>query len=87
MQSTFESLGEKKFVVVGYAAALLVGLYFVESLIHLPILNLVVAFPLELLGVSTAGVLALRYTVEGVNVQDDIDAAVAKVEATLPGFK
>lgn len=46
-QATFEGLGEKKFLVVGYAAALLLGLYFVESLIHLPVLNLVRAPRLE----------------------------------------
>ena len=28
-------------MVVGYSVGLLVGLYFVESLIHLPVLNLV----------------------------------------------
>jgi len=74
-------------VVAAYGAGLLVGLYFVEKLIHLPVLDLVraqgaeasaraqltppaqvIAFPLELLGVITAGVLALRYTKEGVDV-------------------
>lgn len=32
---------DNKPVVVGYSVGLLVGLYFVESLIHLPVLNLV----------------------------------------------
>lgn len=46
-----------------------------------------IAFPLELLGVATAGALALRYTVEGKEVQADVDELVAKLEDTLPGFK
>ena len=47
----------------------------------------VVAFPLELLGVITAGVLALRYTKEGVDVNDDVAMVKAKLAEDLPGLK
>ena len=40
LPQTWDTL-ENKPVVVGYSVGLLVGLYFVESLIHLPVLNLV----------------------------------------------
>jgi hypothetical protein len=107
-------------VVVGYSVGLLVGLYFVESLIHLPVLNLVrlapvrglqaspqpsalathltraapppphaqvIGFPLELLGVMSAGALALRYTVEGVDPTTDLAKVQATLQDTLPGLK
>ena len=107
-------------MVVGYSVGLLVGLYFVESLIHLPVLNLVrlaavrgpqatahakvpghpmtraapslplaqvIGFPLELLGVMSAGALALRYTVEGVDPTSDLAKVQATLQDTLPGLK
>ena len=107
-------------MVVGYSVGLLVGLYFVESLIHLPVLNLVrlsavrgpqatahtkvpghpltraapspphpqvIGFPLELLGVMSAGALALRYTVEGVDPATDLAKVQATLADTLPGLK
>jgi hypothetical protein len=37
----------------------------------------VIGFPLELLGVMTAGALALRYTKEGVNPADDLSKIFA----------
>jgi len=47
----------------------------------------VVGFPLELLGVMSAGVLALRYTKEGVNPEEDLKSVVATLKDTLPGMK
>jgi hypothetical protein len=64
-----------------------VGLYFVESLIHLPVLNLVIGFPLELLGVISAGVLALRYLKDGGDAEADATALAATLKETLPGLK
>ena len=46
-----------------------------------------VGFPLELLGVTTAGVLALRYLKEGVDPAEDIAAVGATLADTLPGLK
>jgi hypothetical protein len=85
-QRTWDTV-ENKPVVVGYSVGLLVGLYFVESLIHLPVLNLVIGFPLELLGVMSAGALALRYTVEGVDPTTDLAKVQATLQDTLPGLK
>ena len=74
-------------MVVGYSVGLLVGLYFVESFIHLPVLNLVIGFPLELLGVCSAGALGLRYLKQGVDPMGDVKDVVSTLENTLPGLK
>ena len=74
-------------MVAGYGVGLLVGLYFVESFIHLPVLNLVIGFPLELLGVMSAGALALRYLKQGGDVEADASALAAQLQDTLPGLK
>jgi hypothetical protein len=47
----------------------------------------VVGFPLELLGVMSAGALALRYTKEGVKPEDDLAGVVSTLKDTLPGLK
>ncbi len=78
---------DNKPVLAGYGVGLLVGLYFVESLIHLPVLNLVIGFPLELLGVMSAGALALRYLKQGGDAEADVSAVAASLADTLPGLK
>ena len=47
----------------------------------------VIGFPLELLGVMSAGALALRYTVEGVDPATDLAKVQATLADTLPGLK
>ena len=74
-------------MTAAYGVGLVVGLYFVESLIHLPVLSLVIGFPLELLGVISAGALALRYLKQGGDIEADAAGVVATLEATLPGLK
>ncbi len=76
---------ENKPVVIGYGVGLLVGLYFVESLIHLPVLNLVIGFPLELLGVMSAGALALRYLKQGGDAEADLSSVAATCVARSAG--
>lgn len=74
-------------MVAAYGGGLLVGLYYVESLVHAPILSLVLGFPLELLGICSAGALALRYLKQGGDVEADLAAVGATLTETLPGLK
>ena len=78
---------EPKPIIAAYGVGLLVGLYFVESFIHLPVLNLVIGFPLELLGVVSAGALALRYLKQGGDIEADVNGIAATLKDTLPGLK
>jgi len=47
----------------------------------------VIGFPLELLGVMSAGALALRYLKEGVDPAEDAKTILGTLTNTLPGFK
>jgi hypothetical protein len=47
----------------------------------------VIGFPLELLGVMSAGALALRYLKEGVDPAEDAKTVLGTLTNTLPGFK
>lgn len=78
---------DKKLAIVGYSAAALVALYVVESLIHLPVLNVLLGFPLELLGMFSAGYIAYEYVKEDGDLVADVASFTNKVTKELPGFK
>jgi len=78
---------DKKVAVVGYSIATLVGLYVIESIAHLPVLNVLIGVPLELLGIFSAGALGYRYLKENQDPFADISDFTGKVTKDLPGFK
>mmetsp|Transcript_21010 Transcript_21010/g.25226 ORF Transcript_21010/g.25226 Transcript_21010/m.25226 type:complete len:164 (+) Transcript_21010:61-552(+) len=78
---------ENKPVVVGYGVGFIVALIVIEKIIHLPLLNILLGFPLELLGVCSAGILGYRYIKEGGDPIDDLEGTLSKVTAELPGLK
>merc|ERR1711865_570215 len=78
---------ENQPVVIGYGVGFLVALYIVESLIHLPLLNILVGFPLEVLGLCSAGVLGYKYFAEDGKPEEDLDATLTKIAKELPGLK
>lgn len=78
---------ENKPVAVGYGVGALVAFFFVEWLIHLPILDILLGFPAQLLGVLLGPYLLVRYLVDKEDVSKDVETIVGKVVGLLPGVK
>jgi len=78
---------DKKGPIVGYSALAFVGLIFVEKFIHLPLFNVLLGFPLELLGIFSAGYIAYTYVNEDGDFVGDVSKFTGKVTKDLPGFK
>lgn len=79
---------DNKPLVVGYLSAAVGAVIFVEWLIHLPGLNVLLGFPVQLLGIFALPVLIMRYVVDGkADAGKDAGDLVASITAELPGFK
>lgn len=78
---------ENKPVLVGYGVGGLVALSITETVVHAPVLNVLLGFPLELLGILSAGSLALRYLKEGEDPLEDLGKLGDTLSDTLPGLK
>eukprot|EP00803_Ostreobium_quekettii_P011508 evm.model.scf_202.1 EVM.evm.TU.scf_202.1 scf_202:7524-10405(-) len=78
---------ENKPLVIGYGVGSLVAFLLVEWLIHLPILDILLGFPAQLLGVLLGPVLLIRYLVDKEDISTDIEQTVAKITSLLPGSK
>ncbi|KAK9824525.1 hypothetical protein WJX72_011092 [[Myrmecia] bisecta] len=78
---------ENKTAIVGYGAAALGAFVFAEWLIHLPGLNILLGFPIQLLGLLTAPVLVVKYVLDGEDFTKDAQAISDKVVKKLPGLK
>mmetsp|Transcript_9978 Transcript_9978/g.21308 ORF Transcript_9978/g.21308 Transcript_9978/m.21308 type:complete len:143 (-) Transcript_9978:1119-1547(-) len=78
---------ENKPVVIGYVAAGVSAFVFAEWLIHLPALDILLGFPIQVLGVIMAPVLAVRYLLNGKDVTADINDTITDISKKLPGLE
>lgn len=76
---------ENKPTVIGIGVGALAAFFFVEWLIHLPVLDILLGFPAQLLGVLLGPYLLVRYLVDKEDIIQDVEAVVAKVVGVLPG--
>ena len=73
--------------IVGWTAGAFGALVIGEWLINLPLLNVLLGFPIQLLGLVSAGNLTWRYYGEKAGEPlGDLEALVKKVSAELPGL-
>ncbi|GAX72658.1 hypothetical protein CEUSTIGMA_g114.t1 [Chlamydomonas eustigma] len=77
---------ENKPVVIGYVVAAVCALIVAEWLIHLPALDVVLGFPVQLLGLVLSPILAFRYIVDKKDATTDIVEIVADLSKKLPGL-
>eukprot|EP00884_Botryococcus_braunii_P004439 jgi/Botrbrau1/13997/Bobra.150_1s0008.1 len=82
----FEKSNNKP-VVVGYTVAAVAAFFTAEWLIHLPGLDILLGFPVQLIGVLVLPYLAVKYLVNGDDVVTDAGKAVETITAKLPGLK
>mmetsp|Transcript_9959 Transcript_9959/g.16733 ORF Transcript_9959/g.16733 Transcript_9959/m.16733 type:complete len:161 (-) Transcript_9959:231-713(-) len=78
---------ENKGAVAGYSVGAVIALIFIEYFIHLPVFNILLGFPLQLLGIAMAPYLGVRYLMDGKDVKEDIGDAFNAVTEKLPGLK
>jgi hypothetical protein len=76
---------DAKAAVVGYSLLVLIVVYLTESLVHLPLLNVLLGVPLELLGLTSAVALAYKYTQEGGDPLDDLSALTVRLACVWCG--
>ena len=57
-----------------------------EWLLHLPALDLLLGFPVQLVGVLVLPSLILRYTKDGKSVTEDMGNEITKIAKLLPGL-
>lgn len=78
---------DNKAAIVGYSAAAIGALWFSEWLIHLPLLDFLLGFPIQLLGLSLLPYFGVKYYVEKEgNITSDAGKAFDRVVKQLPGF-
>eukprot|EP00775_Hariotina_reticulata_P005588 gene5588-5826_t len=85
MADKFEKT-ENKPVVIGYVAAAIGAIFAAEWLIHLPGLNILLGFPVQLLGLLALPYLGVRWVVDGKDASKDIEDATALIVSKLPGL-
>jgi ABC-type uncharacterized transport system permease subunit len=69
---------ENKGAVAGYSVGAVIALIFIEYFIHLPVFNILLGFPLQLLGIAMAPYLGVRYLMDGKDVKEDIGDAFVR---------
>eukprot|EP00877_Chromochloris_zofingiensis_P008242 jgi/Chrzof1/3671/Cz13g04150.t1 len=77
---------ENKPIVVGYVAAALFAFYISEWLIHLPGLNYLLGFPVQLFGLLLLPYYGIRWFVDGGDFNKDLESYTAKIVEKLPGL-
>jgi len=78
---------DNKPVVAGYSVALLVATFFALKFTHLPVIDILIGVPLEVLGIFSAVFLGYRYVKEDGDAYKDVTTFLKKITADLPGFK
>lgn len=86
MAEKFEKT-ENKPIVIAYIAAAAFALITAEWLIHLPALNVLLGFPVQLLGLLVMPYLGVRWFVDGQSAGKDIEDAAGKIISKLPGLE
>lgn len=78
---------ENKPVVVGWLVGAVSAIVIAEWLIHLPLLNVLLGFPIQFIGLVSTGYLGLRYYVDNDGEPlADVEMLVNKVAKKLPGL-
>ncbi|EIE26783.1 hypothetical protein COCSUDRAFT_64655 [Coccomyxa subellipsoidea C-169] len=78
---------DKKAAIVGWTAAGVGAFFITEWLLHLPLLDALLGFPVQLIGVAALPYFYVKYAVEGDSIVDDLGAAAKKVTKELPGLE
>jgi hypothetical protein len=73
-----------KDTVAAYAIGSLVALAVVDGIINLPLLNILIGAPVQILGFLTAVVLGKRYLADGGDVAADAKALAVKLNSQVP---
>lgn len=79
----FENSNNKP-VVVGYTIGAVAAFFTAEWLIHLPGLDILLGFPVQLIGVLVLPYLAVKYLANGESVLDDVATAVVSGHSLSP---
>lgn len=83
----FES-SPNKIAISGWTVGIAIGILFAEWLIHRPLLNILLGFPIQLLGLLTLPYLGVRYYVDKTGKPaDDFNSAAKTVIKKLPGLE
>ncbi|CAL8467120.1 g6656 [Coccomyxa elongata] len=76
-----------KAAIVGWTAAGVGAFFVTEWLLHLPLLDVLLGFPVQLIGVAALPYFYVKYVIEGDSLVDDVGAAAKKVTKELPGLE
>ena len=77
---------ENKPVVVGWVAGSFSAFIVTEWLIHLPALDILLGFPVQLLGVLSLPLIITRYVLDGKDAMKDAGDLVSDITKRLPGL-
>eukprot|EP00882_Tetradesmus_deserticola_P001354 GHRQ01001466.1.p2 GENE.GHRQ01001466.1~~GHRQ01001466.1.p2 ORF type:complete len:143 (+),score=42.68 GHRQ01001466.1:2131-2559(+) len=77
---------DNKPVVIGWVSAAVAAFFIAEWLIHLPALDIVLGFPVQLVGLLTLPYLGVRWLVDGKDASGDLEAAAGTIIKKLPGL-
>lgn len=77
---------ENKPVVIGWIVGGASAFIVTEWLIHLPLLDLLLGFPIQLIGVLSVPLLVTRYLIDGKDPVKDAGEAVTDITKRLPGL-
>ncbi|CAK0735769.1 hypothetical protein CVIRNUC_000636 [Coccomyxa viridis] len=78
---------DKKPAVIGWTAAAVGSFFLAEWLIHLPLLDFLLGFPLQLVGILALPWAYVKYVDESNSIVDDLGSAAKKVTNKLPGLE
>lgn len=81
----FEKSSNKP-AVLGYSAGAVAAFFVAEWLIHLPGLDILLGFPVQLVGLLALPWLVVRYALDSKDVTADVGQAVSTITAKLPGL-
>jgi len=77
---------DNKPAIIGYSVGAGFALFAAEWLIHKPLLDVLLGFPIQLLGLLVLPYLGVRYFVEEKSATEDAKQAVTTVVKQLPGL-
>lgn len=78
---------DNKPAIVAWSAAATLAFFFSEWFIHLPLLDILIGFPVQLVGLVMLPYLGVRYFKDGKSVTEDLGAITSPVIALLPGLE
>lgn len=78
---------ENKPVIIAWISAAAFAFFISEWLIHLPALNVLLGFPIQLLGLLMLPYLGIRYLVDGGDVAKDVETYTSTITKKLPGLE